>query len=187
MRKVQRSDVLDYVTYEERREGIRREAMATKAARRVHVGDALTLLFENVVTIRYHVQEMMRTERIVREADIQHELDTYNELIGGPGELGATMLVEIPDPEQRRQKLAAWLGVPRRVYVKRTDGTRVYATIDERQVDEGKISAVHFLKFAVGVGAEVVAIGCDDPAIAAETTLAPEVRAALAMDLSPDA
>jgi hypothetical protein len=97
------------------------------------------------------------------------------------------MLVEIPDPEQRRQKLAAWLAVPRRVYVKRADGTRVYATIDERQVDEAKISAVHFLKFAVGVGAEVVAIGCDDPAIAAETTLAPEARAALAMDLSPDA
>ena len=78
-------------------------------------------------------------------------------------------------------------GKAKGLYVKRADGTRVYATIDERQVDEAKISAVHFLKFAVGVGAEVVAIGCDDPAIAAEAALAPEARAALAMDLSPDA
>jgi hypothetical protein len=95
MKPVERSEILDWVTYEERRAELRPLAIATKSARRMQVGDAFAFLFENRDTVRYQVQEMVRTERMVREADIQHELATYNELLGGPGELGCTLLIGI--------------------------------------------------------------------------------------------
>mgnify|MGYP000219825156 CR=1 FL=1 len=99
MKPVDRSEILDYVTYDERRAELRPRAMAAKATRRVVLaGGTLTFLFENRDTVRYQVQEMMRTERIVKEADVLHELHTYNELLGGPGELGCTLLIEIDDP-----------------------------------------------------------------------------------------
>ena len=98
MKPVARTDLVDYQTYEDARERFRQRAMAAKDARRVHVGPYLTFLFENTLTIRYQIQEMMRTERIVRERDIQHELETYNAVLGGPGELGCTLLIEIDDP-----------------------------------------------------------------------------------------
>jgi hypothetical protein len=101
MQPVGRDSLLDYVTYEERRDAIRRQVFAVKALRRVHVAGVLTFLFENADTVRYQVQEMMRAERIVKEGDIAHELATYNELLGGPGELGATLLIEIEDPVER--------------------------------------------------------------------------------------
>src|SRR5258705_4434013 len=78
MKRVTRSEILDYVTYEEKRAELRKRAMAEKDARRVDSGGVLTFLFENAVTIRYQIHEMMRTERIVKEAEIQHEIDTYN-------------------------------------------------------------------------------------------------------------
>jgi len=84
---LERKDILDFVTYAERRDAIRASAMAAKEPRRVHLGDRLTFLFENRETIRYQVLEMVRAEQMVREDDIQHELDTYNAVLGGEGEL----------------------------------------------------------------------------------------------------
>src|SRR5262245_26599066 len=101
MRKVQRTDILDYETYGEQRDELRRVAMAEKDRRRVHVGESLTFLFENTATMRYQILEMVRAERIVKEKDIQHEIDTYNEVLGGEGELGATLLIEIDDRAER--------------------------------------------------------------------------------------
>ena len=94
MKRVQRSELLDFVTYGERRDAIRASAMKAKDLRRIHLGPNLTFLFENAETVRYQVQEMIRSEQMVREADIQHELDTYNALLGGEGDLGATLLID---------------------------------------------------------------------------------------------
>lgn len=105
---VLRADLVDYQTYDEMRPSFRAEAMAAKAVRRVHVGDHLTFLFENTLTIRYQIQEMMRAERIVRERDILHELETYNALLGAAGELGCTLFIEIDDPGVRAVRLAEW-------------------------------------------------------------------------------
>ncbi len=182
MKLVERSTILDYVTYEEQREQLRACVLAEKARRRVHVGEHLTLLFENRDTVRYQVQEMVRIERIVKEADILHELETYNELLGGPGELGATLLIEIDDPQERARKLSEWMELPWRLYAELGDGERVYARFDERQVGEARLSAVHYVKFAVG-GRTPVAIGCDLPGIDARAVLRDEQRAALAEDL----
>ena len=182
MKKVQRSEILDYVTYEEQRPEIRKSAMAAKNDRRIHVGDNLTFLFENPETVRYQVLEMVRTEKLVRESEIEHELKTYNELIGENGELFCTLLVEIQEESERAEKLTAWLSLPEKLYLKFDDGTRVYASIDERQRDEVKISSVQFLKFECN-GRPPVAIGTDHPALTIETDLSEVQRNALKHDL----
>lgn len=182
MKPVERSSILDYVTYEEQRASLRPRVLAEKARRRVHVGEHLTLLFENEDTVRYQIQEMVRIERIVKEAGIQHELETYNELLGGPGELGATLLIEIDDPLERAEKLAAWLELPWRLYAELEGGEKIYARFDERQVGEARLSSVHYVKFAVR-GRTPLAVGCDLPGIDARTLLSAEQRAALAADL----
>ena len=185
MQPVQRESLLDYVTYEERRESIRREVLAIKTPRRVHVGGVLTFLFENTDTVRYQVQEMMRVERIVKEADVLHELATYNELLGGPGELGATLLIEIDDPAERDRCLRAWLELPWHVYVEVPSAggaERVYARFDARQIGEERLSSVHYIKFPTG-GRVPRAVGVDLAGLEAETVLSPEQAAALARDL----
>lgn len=183
MQKVTRDQILDYVTYEEQREAIRARVLDTKRVRRVHVASVLTFLFENADTVRYQVQEMIRAERIVKEADIRHEIDTYNELLGGPGELGCTMMIEIDDPEERSVKLSRWTALPEHVYVRMEDGSKVYARFDERQISEGRLSSVHYIRFDVR-GAVPIAVGADLPDLTSEITLAPATREALYRDLA---
>ncbi len=183
MRKVARREILDYQTYEATRPAFREEVMAAKALRRVGIGPCLTLLFENPLTVRYQVQEMIRAERMVRERDIRHELSTYNELLGGPGELGATLLVEIEDPEERDEKLARWLALPRHIYLRLKDGRKVRARYDPRQVGKESLSAVQYLRFRVGREVPVAA-GVDLPGLEVETGLANAQRAALREDLA---
>jgi len=182
MQKVLRGEILDFVTYEERRAELRTAAMAEKAVRRVHVGPNLTFLFENTTTVRYQILEMVRAERMVRESDIAHEIETYNELLGGPGELGCTLLVEIPTAEERDVLLRKWREVPTHLYARLADGRKVRAIVDQRQADVERISSVQYLKFPVG-GEAPVALGVDAPALTEEAVLTPEQRAALANDL----
>jgi len=184
MKMVERSEILDYLTYEEQRDAVRAAAMRVKDARRVHVGAQLTFLFENHETIRYQVLEMVRVERMVKEAEIRHEIDTYNELLGQGGDLGCTLLIEIDDPAARERLLARWRALPRHLYAKLEDGTKVRAAYDERQVGEARLSSVQYLKFPVG-GRVPVALGCDlaDPEADLEAQLSGPQRAALAEDL----
>lgn len=185
MKPVRREEILDLATYEQMREDVRREMIAAKARRRIHVGAHVTLLFENRRTVWYQVQEMLRAERISEAAGIAHELETYNELLGGPGELGATLLIEIDDPAVRGVKLREWLDLPRHVYARLEDGMCVRPTFDPRQVGTERVSSVQYLKFPVG-GRAPVAVGIDLPAIAAETALTSEQRRALEADLAAD-
>lgn len=184
MKPVERASLLDYVSYEERRDELRARVLEQKRRRRVHLGDSLTFLFENQDTVRYQVQEMMRTERIVREADIGHELETYNELLGREGELGCTLLIEIDDPAERARKLSAWLELPWHVYARLENGERVYAIFDERQIGDERLSSVHYVKFAVA-GRVPQALGVDlSGALEVESELTAEQRDALREDLA---
>lgn len=184
MRQVLRPEIVDYVTYDERRPQLREAMLAIKRARRVVVADCLAFLFENHDTVRHQVLEMMRTEKIVRERDILHELETYNELLGRGGELGATLLIGLEDPAERDVLLRRWLDLPRHLYVRLADGTRVRPRWDERQVGEQRLSSVQFLKFAVG-GATPVACGVDyEGELVGETELTDEQREALRQDLA---
>lgn len=183
MRKVERAEILGLEQYDARREQLRAAALEAKRRRRVHVGDVLTFLFENPETVRYQVQEMMRAERLYREDEIRHELDTYNELLGDEGELGCTLLIELTDEAERDRKLRAWADLPEHVYVALPGEARVRARYDRRQVGEDRLSAVQYLKFDVR-GAVPLAVGCDHPDVAAETSLSPEQRDALGADLA---
>lgn len=185
MKKVQREQLLDHRAYERSRDEIRPGILEAKRRRRVHVGGVLTFLFENAATIRYQIEEMIRAERIDDEAAIRHELDTYNELIGGKGELGVSLLIEIAEPAERDRRLREWLGLPSHLYAKLEGGEKIRATFDPRQIGDDRLSSVQYLKFDVK-GAVPVAIGCDLPAFTAETALADEQRAALREDLASD-
>ena len=183
MKPVLRTELLDYQTYEEIRPAFREEVMAAKAARRIHVGQHVTFLFENRLTIRYQIQEMIRAERIVKERDILHELETYNALLGGPGELGCTLMIEIDDPLVRSVRLAEWFALPEHVYVLSPDAGKIRAAFDDAQRGDGRLSSVQYLKFSVK-SVVPVAVGVDLPGLEVATTLTPDQRAALAADLA---
>jgi hypothetical protein len=186
MQKVQREEILDWQTYSEQRDQRRAAVLPVKEARRVHLGESLTFLFENTDTMRYQIQEMIRVERMVKEASIQHEVDTYNSLLGGSGELGCSLLIEIEDVEERRHKLTEWLDLPQHLYVKLEDGTRIRPSFDASQVGEDRLSAVQYLKFDTG-GQTPVAVGSDLPTLTLEQELTAAQREALRQDLASEA
>src|SRR5512138_1420585 len=125
MTAIRREQILDLPTYERARAEIRPAVLEAKRRRRVHVGGVLTFLFENAATIRYQIQEMIRAERITRERDVRHEIESYAEILGGPGELGVTLLIELPDPAERDRRLRDWLALPRHLYVRLAGGEEV--------------------------------------------------------------
>ena len=184
-RLVERGDIVDYQTYEDDRAATRARVMAAKKPRRIHLGEHLTFLFENRETLAYQVQEIMRAEGIVREDAIVHEIEVYNQLLGEPGDLGCALLIEIAEAMDRKPLLRRWLGLESTIYVKLADGTKVYATYDPGQVGDDRLSAVQYLRFAVG-GQTPVAVGTDFVELAAEVELTSEQRTALAADLAAD-
>ena len=183
MKRIQRSDIVDYQTYEEIRPVFRARVMTEKDRRRIHVGACFTFLFENELTMRYQVMEMMRVEQIVRERDIRREIETYDGLLGNDGALACTLLVEMDDPEQRGNKLHEWRDLPDHIYLRMADGRLCRPTFDEGQRDAERISAVQYLMFQVGKDVPV-ALGIDHRDIAVETILTEHQRAALAEDLA---
>lgn len=185
MRKVTRADIVDYQTYNDERDVFRAQVMALKEPRRIHARPYLTFLFENTETVRYQIQEIMRTERIVREADILHEIETYNVLVGDKGELGCTLLIEIPDPAERDVLLRRWHKLPEHLYMLLQDGRKVRPGFDPAQVGDEKLSSVQYLSFQVEAGVPV-ALGADLPALIAEAVLTPAQQRALLDDLNAD-
>jgi hypothetical protein len=191
---IKRESLMPLETYARERNAFREQVLEHKKSRSVRLGEHLTLLFEDELTIRYQVQEMLRIEKIFEEAGIQGELDAYNPLVPDGGNWKATMLIEYPDPEERRDMLAKLKGVERRVWVRVEGFEPVYAIADEdlERENEEKTSSVHFLRFELDgamrgklrQGAKL-AIGVDHPAYsAALDPVADDVRAALAKDLA---
>ncbi len=182
MQPIQRSEILDYVTYEEQRSELRPQVLEAKKSRRMHLGEHLTFLFENRETVRYQIQEMMRVEKIVKEKDILHEIETYNELVGGEGQLGCTLLIEIDDPEARAELLVKWLDLPKHLYLITESGQKVSPRYDERQVGETRVSSVQYLMFDCQ-GSPPVKLGCDHPDYTHEVELTDSQTEALKQDL----
>ncbi len=189
---IKRENLLSLEEYARQRPQFREKVMAHKKRRTVHLGEHVTLQFEDELTIRYQVQEMLRIERIFEEEGIRGELEAYNPLVPDGGNWKATMLIEYPDEAERRTMLAQLKGIERGVWVQAAGGERVYAVADEdleRENDE-KTSSVHFLRFelpramrdALRAGA-ALAVGVEHPRYSASLQVAPDVRAALAGDL----
>src|SRR5215475_9633819 len=148
MNKVVLSEILDIAQYEKARDGFRRRIIALKKIRRLPVGPRVTFVFENHDTILSQFQEMMRAERIVDDGAIQHEIDTYNQLLPEENELAATMLIELPDPARIRDEIMKFHGVNtgEATYIKIGD-ERLPAVFDAGQSDERRISAVQYTRF----------------------------------------
>ena len=189
---IQRDSLLSLEAYAKQRNAFRARVMEHKKRRTLHLGAHVTLLFEDELTIRYQVQEMLRIERIFEEEGIQHELDAYNPLVPDGGNWKATMLLEYPDEAQRKRMLGALKGIERRVWVQVAGANRVYAIADEdlERENEEKTSSVHFLRFELDAAMRerlrqgaAVTIGVDHPQYSAAVELSPEQRAALASDL----
>jgi hypothetical protein len=146
---ITRDSLMTLEAYAKARPQFRAEVMAHKKNRSLQIGGNVSLIFEDEITIRYQVQEMLRIEKIFEEAGIADELDTYNPLIPNGSNWKATMLIEYPDPRQRQNMLSRLIGIEDKVWV-RVDGCqRVYAIADEDLERENaeKTSSVHFLRF----------------------------------------
>ncbi|TVT49065.1 MAG: DUF3501 family protein [Denitromonas halophila] len=179
--------------YAERRPTFRQEVMAHKRRRAVHLGPNVTLLFEDEITVRYQIQEMLRIERTFEAAGIQDELDVYNPLIPDGSNLKATMLIEYPDPEERATQLQVLRGIERAVWLQAEGCPPSFAIADEDldRENDTKTSSVHFLRFELSEAAITalkngapLGMGIDHPAYTvALEEIAPETQFALVSDL----
>jgi hypothetical protein len=148
MNKVVLSEILDIAQYEKAREAFRRRIIELKKNRRLPVGPIVTFVFENHDTVLFQIQEMMRAERIVDDNAIQHEIDTYNQLLPGENELAATMLIELPDAARVRDEITKFYGANTGdvTYFQVGDG-RLPGVFDAGQSDGLRISAVQYVRF----------------------------------------
>ena len=189
---IKRESLLSLEAYARQRGEFRARVIEHKKCRTVHLGEHLTLQFEDELTIRYQVQEMLRIERIFEDAGVEGELEAYNPLVPDGGNWKVTMLLEYPDEAERRRMLARLKGIERRVWVQVTGCECAYAVADEdlERENEEKTSSVHFLRFELapemrealrrGAG---LALGVEHPEYSAKSEIGAEVRASLLADL----
>jgi hypothetical protein len=194
MPMISRDSLWSLETYAKKRPEFRKEVIAHKKLRTVHLGNHVTLLFEDEMTIRYQIQEMLRIERIFEEDGIAHELEAYNPLVPTGSNFKCTMLIEYSEAADRTEALKRLRGLEKRIYVQVEGSERVFAIADEdleRENDE-KTSAVHFMRFelnedmikALKYGVSL-AIGVDHAHYRVEVNpLADATRASLVSDLA---
>ena len=194
MPRITRDSLLTLEAYARERKAFRARVLAHKKPRSVPLGEHVTLLFEDELTVRYQIQEMLRIEKTFEDAGIQDELDAYNPLVPDGSNLKATMLIEYEDPAERRRALGRLRGIEDRVWIEVAGCPRVFAIADEDLPRENaeKTSAVHFVRLeltpemvaALKRGA-ALAVGIDHPAYAVTIpAVADATREALVADLA---
>ncbi len=191
--RLARADLMSLEQYSTARKEFRERVLAHKRNRLIAIGPNVTWAFEDRLTIQYQIQEMLRVERIFEAAGIQDELDAYNPLIPDGSNWKVTFLIEFPDPEERKQRLAVMKGIEDRCWVQVEGMERSFAIADEdlERENEEKTSSVHFLRFElnsemvakVKAGAPVK-VGIDHPQYNFEVQLASAQRDSLARDLA---
>ena len=196
--KIELKDVVNFFEYEKVREAMRARIIELKRRRRVSIGGHLSFVFENRDTVLFQIQEMCRVERITDDARIQDELDVYNALLPVPGELSATLFIEITDKDQIQAVLDRFLGIDAggidggpTVWIQVGKEFAVPGEFEVGHSDEekGKLSAVHFVRFAFPSEAvrafanSPVHLVVDHPAVRARVELPPETKAQLLEDL----
>jgi hypothetical protein len=193
MRKLTIDDISDLRAYERVRDDFRRDVIALKRRRRVALGDFVTILFENERTIRFQIQEMARAEKLISDEAIETELRIYNPLIPEPGQLCATLFIELTSKEALIEWLPRLVGIERSVALRLADGELVRAVVDEdheRQLTRDEVTAsVHYVRWdltadqVARLGAGPVALVSDHAEYAVETALGEDTASELAADL----
>jgi len=194
MAQISRDSLLTLEAYARQRKDFRTRVIAHKKNRTLHLGAHVTLIFEDELTMRYQIQEMLRIEKTFEESGIQDELDAYNPLIPDGSNLKATMMIEYDDPDVRKRELSRLKGVEDRVYVQVDGHGRSYAIADEdlERENDSKTSSVHFLRFefspemiASFKAGAAVAVGIDHPNYTVRVDeVAPAVQTALVRDFA---
>ncbi len=194
MPRITRESLMTLEAYAKVRPEFRANVMAHKRNRSVHLGAHIALQFEDEMTMRYQIQEMLRAERIFEEEGIQDELEAYNPLIPDGSNWKATMLIEYPNVDERKQALAELRGVEDRVWIQVEGHGRIYAIADEDMERENaeKTSSVHFLRFELDAGSRqalksgaALLMGVDHPRCSVTVDPVPSViRDSLARDLT---
>jgi hypothetical protein len=194
MRPIQAAELLDLTRYELERDEIRARVIELKQrARRIAVGNELTFLFENRETVHFQIQEMLRTERTVKPESIQEELDVYNALLPRENELSATLMIEIPEAQRIREVLDRLIGIDEHVFLD-IGAASVRASFDPKQFEHDRISAVQYIRFALGPElaarfrdpAVPVVLRVEHPSYRESTRIEGERRRSLAADLGAD-
>lgn len=193
MRKLTVDDIVDMRAYERERAEFRQYIIELKKTRRVALGPILTVLFENTETMRWQVQEMARAERMLRDEQIAHEVDTYNDLIPEAGQLSGTLFLELTSEAELRDWLPRLVGIEFHIAVELPDGTRVYGKPsdedEERLTRPDTTAAVHYLRFeltpeqVVAFEKGPVLLTVDHAEYNHRTELPSEQHASLAADL----
>ena len=194
MATITRDSLMTLEAYAKARNDFRAQVMAHKKDRIVHLGEHITLIFEDELTMRYQVQEMLRAEKMFEEEGIQDELSAYNPMIPDGNNWKATMMIEYTDLDERRRMLENLIGVEDKVWVRAENLNKVYAIADEDLERENaqKTSAVHFLRFeltqniieSLKSGGKLT-IGVDHPAYSVSLDAIPSnIQASLLQDLA---
>ena len=194
MATITRDSLMTLEAYAKARHDFRAQVMAHKKDRIVHLGEHVTLIFEDELTMRYQVQEMLRAEKMFEEEGIQDELSAYNPMIPDGNNWKATMMIEYTDLDERRRMLENLIGVEDKVWVRAGDLNKVYAIADEDLERENaqKTSAVHFLRFELSqkiIGSlkrgSKLTIGVDHPAYSVSLDAIPSnIQTSLLRDLA---
>ena len=193
-RKLTLADIADVRAYERERDDLRSRVIALKSRRRFALGHVVTIMFENRDTMRHQIQEMARVEKLVTDEAIQEELDIYNPMIPEPGELCATVFIELTDDEQMKLWLPRLVGIERSFVFRLADGSEVRSIAEaqhETQLTRADVTAaVHYIRFEF-TPEQVVAfdrgviLAIDHPNYGDEIELLPEHIAELLVDLRP--
>ena len=195
-RPLRLDDILDLRAYERVRDDYRRRVIELKRRRRIALGPIITVVFECLDTVRFQVQEMARAERIATDEGVQQELDVYNRLLPGDGELSATLFVELTTEHDLRHWLPRLVGVERALAFELGDPVAavVRSVPEESHAEaltrEAVTPAVHYIRFPFSldarerfVGADPVALTVHHPEYEAHAVLGDEARAELSADL----
>jgi len=192
-KKLARADLWSLEEYSEKRNDFRTEVLAHKKNRQVRLGDHATLYFEDALTMKYQVQEMLRIEKIFTGPEIEEELGAYNPLIPDGSNWKATFMIEYPDAEERRVALTTMPGIEHKVWVKVADNNKIYANANDdlERSNEEKASAVHFMRFELDAqskadvkAGKAISMGIDHDALPYSVDVSAETAASLAADLS---
>ena len=186
------TDILNIAEYEKQRPVFRARMIEAKKHRRVHVGPVMTFVFENRDTVLFQIQEMMRVERMVHDEQIQHEIDTYSRLLPAANELSATLLIEITEKEKIKPTLDSLVGLTEHCVYLVIGEKEIEATFDEEQSEEGRISAVQYIRWKlededverIRFGQADISVMIRHPNYHHFTRLTEEQRQAIAQDLS---
>ena len=192
MKKITATEIIGYEQWEKIRPVLRPVFIHEKERRRLAVGSHLTFLFENTATAWYQIEEMIRSERMADASAIQHEIETYNELIPAPGEISATLLIEYAEAKERDAALRRLVGIEKHLWLKLGD-KKIPLQFDERQMSAERVSSVQFVRFNVGLEpdaflklavANQVAVLATHPNLGAEASITGELARSIAEDLA---